>query len=97
MISPLSHRVTETCVSAERALLARLNGGCQVPLAGHARLLDDEIEMAAMIANPDGSSFIRLELSGPIDQAEAVGTRLAEKLLERGGREILANLGINPN
>lgn len=94
VISPLNHQATVYQVEAERALLSRLNGGCQVPLAGHAVLDENGLTMSAMIANPDGSGYIKRGDSGPLDEAVEIGTRLAEELLKAGGRQILNNLGI---
>ncbi len=94
LINPLKDSETAGNVIAERALLLRLNGGCQVPLAGHAITEGDKITLTGMLASPEGDDFIRLTETGPVSDAEQVGTRLGEKLLQSGGREILALVGI---
>ncbi|MCG8338118.1 MAG: hydroxymethylbilane synthase [Proteobacteria bacterium] len=94
LIHPLKDSETTGNVEAERALLLRLNGGCQVPLAGHAVTKGETVTLTAMVASPEGSDFIRLTDSGPVKEAARIGTRLGEKLLECGGREILAQVGI---
>jgi len=94
IIEFLKHERTDTTVRAERALLARLNGGCQVPIAGHALLQGDQIKMSGLVATPDGKEMIRLEEEGSSKDPESIGTRLGERLLNQGGRKILASVGI---
>lgn len=94
LIHPLKDSETTGNVEAERSLLMRLNGGCQVPLAGHAVTRGETVTLTAMLASPEGPDFIRLTDSGPVKEAAQIGVRLGEKLLERGGREILAQVGI---
>jgi hydroxymethylbilane synthase len=89
MISRLNHRETDLCVAAERAFLKRLEGGCQVPLAGHARLQKDCLVLTGLIASLDGGVLIRDEISASPGNPPALGIELAERLLDRGGRQIL--------
>ncbi len=77
-------------VAAERAFLARLEGGCQVPMACLARLKGQKIEVEGLVAGLKGRPLIRRRVSGPADLAEDLGRELAEVILSRGGREILA-------
>ncbi len=95
IIGPLEDEETTLTVSAERALLTRLNGGCQVPLAGQAVLENGELRLCGLLASPDGSKYLKMSESGPKDDFSEIGTRLAERLLEKGGREILAGVGIS--
>ncbi len=88
----LHHPETALCVSAERAFLRRLEGGCQVPLAAHARLVDGRLHLEGFIADPEGQRFYRDKLEGTPEEAEALGTKLAEKLLAAGGEAILREL-----
>ncbi|HEV8145889.1 MAG TPA: hydroxymethylbilane synthase [Bryobacteraceae bacterium] len=83
----LDHAETRAIVTAERALLATLGGGCQVPIGGHAVLLDGVVHLRAIVATPDGSRIIRGELSG--SDPSAVGAALGATLLDQGAREIL--------
>ncbi len=89
LIAPLHHVPTATCVAAERALNARLEGGCQVPIAAHATLDGDGLELRALVGEPDGSHILRGEVRGDAARAEALGTDLADMLLARGARRIL--------
>ncbi len=92
LVDVLHHRDTADCVAAERAFLTRLEGGCQVPIAGHATLDGDMLHLEGLVGEVDGSRLIRRSLSGPRSEAEAMGTKLADEVLDAGGREILARL-----
>ena len=94
VIEHLKDKETAITVEAERALLKRLNGGCQVPLAGHAVVNDNQLTLTGMLADPDGSRFIRIEKSGSIGEAGSIGIAMGEELLKKGGRDILADVGI---
>jgi hydroxymethylbilane synthase len=92
ILSTLHDAETGLCVSAERAMNARLNGGCQVPIAGFAQLQDGQIFMRGLVGNPDGSVLYRSERSGGLDQGEIIGRQIAEDLLAQGADEILQAL-----
>jgi len=92
LLAPLHDADTATCVSAERAYNHRLNGGCQVPIAGFAELADDQIRLRGLVASPDGSRVVRGELRGPRADAELLGRRLADRLLADGADHILHEL-----
>jgi hydroxymethylbilane synthase len=92
ILAQLHDRETGLCVSAERAMNARLNGGCQVPIAGFAQLQGDELFMRGLVGNPDGSVLYRAERRGHYDQAEAIGCQIAEDLLAQGADKILHDL-----
>jgi len=77
---------------AERAFLARLEGGCQVPIAAYATLDGDALLLRGLVGEVDGSRVIRSEIAGTRDQAEALGVALADEILDAGGREILQRL-----
>ncbi|MFP4252480.1 MAG: hydroxymethylbilane synthase [Guyparkeria sp.] len=95
LIDPLIDRDTTIRVTAERAFNTRLNGGCQVPIGGHALLIDDDrLWLRGLVGRPDGSETLRDEISGPRDQAEALGIELAERVLRNGADKILAEVGI---
>lgn len=89
LIAPLHHRPTAVRVAAERALNARLEGGCQVPIAAYAELSDDLLRLRALVGEPDGSRLIRGEIEGEAERAEALGNALAEELLRHGAGAIL--------
>jgi hydroxymethylbilane synthase len=90
MLKALHHQETALCVTAERAMNAKLNGGCQVPIAGFAKLENGEIFMRALVGNPDGSVIYRAEKLGL--SAVEVGESLADELLVQGADEILKAL-----
>lgn len=89
LVSYLDDIGTRTAVSAERAFLRRLEGGCQVPVAAHAVVSGGSLRITGLVAALDGRTMIRDQASGAADQAGALGVSLAERILERGGREIL--------
>ncbi|CAA9890547.1 hydroxymethylbilane synthase [Candidatus Methylobacter favarea] len=92
MLGKLHDWETGLCVAAERAMNARLNGGCQVPIAGFAQLQGEQIFMRGLVGNPDGSLLYRAERSGRRDQAESIGRLVAEDLLAQGAAKILQEL-----
>jgi hydroxymethylbilane synthase len=89
LIAPLHHADTATCVRAERALNARLEGGCQVPIAALAELDGETLHLRALVGEPDGSRLLRGDIQGEALRAEQLGADLADELLARGAREIL--------
>jgi hydroxymethylbilane synthase len=90
LVKRLDHAEARATVEAERALLATLGGGCQVPVGAHATLDGEIIRLRAIVASPDGGRVIGGDLSGT-DPAET-GAQLGRILLERGAREILAEV-----
>jgi hydroxymethylbilane synthase len=77
-------------VTAERAALRRLGGGCQTPIAAYARVESGGLEMAGVVANPEGTELVRARIKGPADDAEGAGIRLALALLDQGAQAILS-------
>jgi len=92
LVRRLEHADTRDAVRAERALLARLEGGCQIPLAAHAEVEGDRLRLRARVGRVDGSLLLEAEGEGTRAEAEAIGVRAAEELLARGADEILASL-----
>lgn len=92
LLAALHHADTAVCVQAERAMNQRLDGGCQVPIGGHATLLDGELWLRGLVGTPDGSEVVRAEIRGPADAAAQLGTTLAEELLDHGAGGILRAL-----
>jgi hydroxymethylbilane synthase len=90
LVKKLDNAEARIAVEAERALLATLGGGCQVPVGAHATLELDTVHLRAIVASPDGARVIRGHLSGT-DPAH-IGAQLGRILLERGAREILAEV-----
>jgi hydroxymethylbilane synthase len=92
LIAFLDDPVTHRAVDAERAFLARLEGGCVVPVAGLARVKDNSLSFEALIGDLEGRNIIRGAITGPPAEADSLGRTLAERLLDQGGREILAQI-----
>jgi hydroxymethylbilane synthase len=92
LLAPLHHLQTAFCVDAERSLNQRLEGGCQVPIGGHATLTDGELHLRGLVGTVDGSEVVRGEIHGPEADAERLGSTLAEELLEHGAAKILREL-----
>jgi hydroxymethylbilane synthase len=85
----LDHAATRVAVTAERALLAALGGGCQVPIGAYATVEGGELNLTAVVATPDGVRLIRRNASGPAGSAEELGSQLGAELLDAGADEIL--------
>jgi len=99
LIAPLNHKETSICVRAERALLKRLQGGCQVPIAAYATIKDGRLIMDGLVGSVTGDRIIKEHLEGTIEDAETIGITLGEKLLSKGADKILAEVygrEINP-
>jgi hydroxymethylbilane synthase len=85
----LDHRRTRLEIECERALLARLGGGCQVPIGAYATADVRELWLTAMVGRPDGSEILRDLRAGPTSEPSELGQQVAERLLERGASKIL--------
>ena len=93
LLSALDDRPSRICVEAERAFLAGLDGGCQVPIAGHATMIDqDNFLLEGLVAELDGTGLLRAAIQGTAATAAQNGQELAKKLLEQGAAEILERL-----
>jgi hydroxymethylbilane synthase len=78
-------------LAAERAVVVRLGGGCQMPIGAYARVTEDTVHIAGIVVSLDGARAARAEATGSVHEPDAVGTRVAEKLLAQGADEILAD------
>lgn len=92
LLQPLAHADTTSRVLAERGMNNRLEGGCQVPIAGYAELQGDQLWLRGLVGEPDGSRLVRAEIRGPRQQAEQLGRQLGEQLLNAGAGDILKRL-----
>lgn len=88
----LHHEPSAICSIAERAFLKRLEGGCQVPFAGYATLEDSRLDMVGYVSDFEGNATFYDTISGPADEAESLGIRLAEKLLDAGADKVLETI-----
>ncbi len=90
MLDFLNDTPTKQATDAERAFLGLLEGGCQVPIGVHAEVKDGHLNMTAVIASLDGSTLLRDTAEGEAKDAIAIGRALGQKMLDNGGKEILA-------
>lgn len=89
LIAPLNDKITHDCVIAERALCRRLGGGCKVPVAAYAEIHHGTLHLRGLVANRDGTRILRAQREGAVHDADAIGTRVAEELLQQGAEAIL--------
>ena len=98
LLGAIDDPVAAACVRAERSYLARLGGGCDLPVGAHANPVvpgsDSDLRLEAVLASLDGRVVLRASVSGSFDSAETLGVRLAEELLVRGGRTLLVDAGM---
>ena len=94
LVAFLNDEATVACAKAERAFLARVEGGCQVPVGVYATPEDGGLHVEAVIASLDGRRLYRDHVSRQVKDAEPLGTRLADKLLDMGGIDIMHEIGL---
>jgi hydroxymethylbilane synthase len=89
LLAPLDDAETRTAILAERALLAALQGGCQVPMGAWARVERGELLLDACVCSVDGSQYVKQRATAPPDQAAQLGEHMARLLMEAGAQSIL--------
>ncbi len=95
LLAPLNHLETQIRVTAERAMNHRLEGGCQVPIAGFSQLTQGQLSLEGRVGAIDGSELLRIQQSLPLtpsdalQQAEVLGHKVADALLESGAKRLL--------
>lgn len=92
LLQPLEDHATRRVLEAERAFAERLGGSCQSPIAAHAQLHADQLSLAGLVAEPDGSRLLRGSIQGGAGQANSLGKQLAERLLAAGAADLLERL-----
>jgi len=92
LLSTLDDPTTHTAVTAERALLDRLQGGCQVPIAAYATIEQDRLSLAGLVCSTNGTTLVRDSINGSTVEAYSLGTRLGDRLLAAGGAAILQEI-----
>lgn len=90
LVAPADHAPTRAAVTAERAFLGALGGGCAVPIGALAQVQDSRLSLQGVVASPDGKRLVSGSIEADVGQPEDAGERLATLLLEQGAREILA-------
>lgn len=92
LLAALNDQETALRVRAERAMNARLEGGCQVPIGSFAELVGEHIQLRGLVATPDGRTILRAQSIGDIDNPEETGKAVAEQLIAQGAADILSAL-----
>ena len=92
ILAPLNHRESAIAAQAERSLLTELQGGCQVPIAGHARIAQSTVELLGLVASLDGREVFRVAGTAPAENAVELGKRVAAELLAAGAGRILEDV-----
>jgi hydroxymethylbilane synthase len=92
--SAFDHRETRLATTAERAFLARMGGGCRLPMAALSVVEGDSLRIRGLIADPEGRRMLRGEVSGPASNAEALGAALGDELLAQGAAELIAEVAL---
>ncbi len=92
LVGVLNDRDSATATTAERSLLAELEGGCQVPIGAYAELVGGKLRLRAMIAELDGTGVLTARTEGTPDEAVELGHQAAKQLLDKGAGEILARI-----
>lgn len=96
LVNVLEHPPTAIRTRAERALNRRLQGGCDVPVAGYAELDGERIRLRGLAGLPDGTRIVRGERTGSVHEPEALGETLAQEMLANGASDVLAQLRAEP-
>ena len=91
-LAPLDDKATRLCISAERAMNKQLQGGCQIPIACYSQLEGNTLRLQGLVGSVDGKTLIKEHIQGEASQAEQLGTTLANQLLDKGAKAILAEL-----
>ncbi|RUM78366.1 MAG: hydroxymethylbilane synthase [Candidatus Thioglobus sp.] len=89
LIAPLIDTETSYRITCERAMNARLEGGCSVPIAGFSTIENDQITLTGLVGNVDTGIILKERVSGSIDESEKLGVVLADKLISLGAKDIL--------
>ena len=89
LIAPLNHPKTAFAVTAERAVCRQLGGNCKVPVAAFAEIHHDVLTLRGLVANRDGTRILLAKRSGDPRQADSIGVRVAQELLQQGAEKIL--------
>lgn len=92
LVYALDHQETRLAVLAERSLLRKLEGGCQVPVAAFGEVKDDQIFLQALVGSLKGDKIIRDSIQGSVDDPEEAGLQLAQKLIDQGADQILMEI-----
>jgi hydroxymethylbilane synthase len=96
-LEPLHDPDTEVAVAAERSFLKELEGGCQVPIGGYARVTGEIVDFTGLVASVDGLVLLRRAGKAPVAEAAELGRRIALEILAAGGKAILDEVYCQPS
>jgi hydroxymethylbilane synthase len=91
-VAPIADAAAAAALTAERAVVTRLGGGCQMPIGAYASLAGDELRLTAVVVSLDGARAARAQAAGPWRDAGRIGRQTAERLLAEGAGDILADV-----
>lgn len=91
-VSGLDHAPTRIAITAERAFLRRIEGGCQVPAGALATITGESVSLIAVVCSPDGNRTVRARVQGPLERAADIGEQTADQLLRDGADSILEEI-----
>ncbi len=99
IVTTLDHQKTRSAVIGERAFSNCLEGGCQVPIAAYGKIEKNIFTLSGLVADIDGKTILKKTLSGPVEQSESIGVKLADSLISMDAKKILENIkaGTNEN
>ncbi len=92
IVGKLNHFPSQAAITAERAMLRKLEGGCQIPIGSLGTVTGDKLTLEGVVAGLDGKELIKASVSGPVDDAAVLGQQLADKLIEMGADQILKSV-----
>ncbi|MBC2694063.1 MAG: hydroxymethylbilane synthase [Desulfobacteraceae bacterium] len=97
IVTALDHQKTRSAVIGERAFSNCLEGGCQVPIAAYGKIEKNIFTLSGLVADIDGKIILKKTLSGPVEQSESIGVKLADSLLSMGAKKILEKIRAETN
>lgn len=95
IMEKLDHFKTRICVTGERAFLKQIEGSCHIPVACFGKVVDDKVLMTAVVASEDGKKIIKEQITSGFNTIEENGQKLADQVLNNGGKKILEQLNLN--
>ena len=92
IVQTINHFPSQAAITAERALLKKLEGGCQIPIGALGTVQEDQLTLRGIVAGLDGKELIRSEISGPVGLSAILGEKLADRLIDMGADKILESV-----
>lgn len=89
VLAKLNHATTAAEITAERSFLRALGGGCRLPIAAFGKLEGQQLSLEGLVASPNGQSAVRDKVRGAVTEAEELGKKLADMIMEKGGKKLL--------